>query len=183
MTRSRLALFATGSTILALSAMAGVAARPATAHLTRVADVPFVQAATDSAAGAYLTVVASCHDCHTAGWVDKKGNIPEADRMAGNPVGYYGPWGTVYAKNLRQVADRQDEDHWVHVMRTADGGEGKLPMPWHDAEKFSEKDLRAMYRYIKSLGPKPFRIPRGTKPGVLPTSSYIDLTVHDSTAR
>ena len=141
-----------------------------------------MSAANPVAAGEYLTVVAGCQDCHTAGWVEKKGNVPDADRMAGNPVGYYGPWGTTYAKNLRQIADRQTEDHWVQVMRTADEGDGKLPMPWHDAEKFSDKDLRAMYQYTKSLGPQPFRIPRGTKPGVKPTSAYIDLTVHDSTA-
>jgi hypothetical protein len=69
-------------------------------------------------------------------------------------------------------------------MRTADGGDGKLPMPWHDAAKFSDKDLRAMFQYVKSLGPKPVRLPRGTKPGVKPTTGYyIDLTVKDSTGK
>jgi len=180
MTRSRLALFAISSVALALVA-ASTASR-ATAR-TRVQDEkPFVSAANAVAAGEYLTIVAGCQDCHTAGWVESKGNVPNEDRMAGSTVGFYGPWGTSYAKNLRQIVDRQSEDHWVEVLRTADGGEGKLPMPWHNAQKFSDKDLRAMYQYTKSLGPKALRLPRGLKPGVKPTSSYIDLTVHDSTA-
>jgi mono/diheme cytochrome c family protein len=181
MTRSRLALFALSTLIVA--AVAGAAATRAGAHVTQQGETPFVQAATPEAAGAYLMVVASCHDCHTAGWTEKKGNVPADDLLAGNPIGYYGPWGTTYAKNLRQIADRQSEDHWVQVMRTGDDGEGKLPMPWHDAAKFSEKDMRAMYRYAKSLGPQVLRLPRGTKPGVKPAGPYFDLTVKDSTSK
>ena len=181
MTRSRLALFAVSSVALVLVTTS--AATKATARVRVQDEKPFVSAATPVAAGEYLTIVAGCHNCHTAGWAEKKGNVPNDDRMAGNPIGYVGPWGTVYGKNLRQVADRQTEDHWVEVMRTADGGEGQLPMPWHDAAKFSDKDLRAMYQYTKSLGPKPLKLPRATKPGVKPTTSYIDLTVRDSTGR
>ena len=184
MTRSRLTVFAASALalVLAAAAVATQGATPAGARTRTQVEPPFVQAATPVEAGAYLMVVASCHDCHTAGWTEKKGNVPPEALLAGNPVGYYGAWGTSYAKNLRQIADRQTEDHWVEVMRTADGGEGKLPMPWHDASKFSDKDLRAMYQYTKSLGPKPVRLPRGTRPGVKPTGAYIDLTVHDSTS-
>jgi len=181
MTRSRLILLTGGFAAVALAAAA--AAPTATARVRHQDETPFVNAASPVAAGEYLMTVASCQDCHTAGWTATKGNVPKEDQLAGNPVGYYGPWGTAYAKNLRQVADRQTEDHWVQVMRTGDGGEGTLPMPWHDAAKFSEKDLRAMYQYAKSLGPKPVRLPRGTKPGVLPTGAYIDLTVKDSAGK
>jgi cytochrome c553 len=181
MTRSRLALFALCSVAVTLVAAAGASRLGAR---SRVQDEkPFVQAANPVAAGEYLMVVASCHDCHTAGWTENKGNVPKEALLAGNPVGFYGPWGTTYAKNLRQIADRQSEDHWVEVMRTADGGEGKLPMPWHDAAKFSDKDLRALYQYTKSLGPQPLRLPRGTKPGVKPAGAYIELTVKDSTSK
>ena len=179
MTRSRLALYAVSAIALTLGTAA--AATKATARVRVQDETPFVQAASPAAAGEYLSVVASCHDCHTAGWTENKGNVPKEALFAGNPVGYYGPWGTTYAKNLRQIADRQSEDHWVEVLRTGDGGDGKLPMPWHDAAKFSEKDLRALYQYAKSLGPQPLRLPRGTKPGVKPTGAYIDLAVHDST--
>ncbi|MBM3907758.1 MAG: cytochrome C [Gemmatimonadetes bacterium] len=182
MTRSRLFLLAgslAGSALVALTVTA-----PATANVRTQDARPFVQAASPEAAGEYLMTVASCHDCHTTGWVDKKGNVPKEDQLTGNPVGYYGPWGTTYGKNLRQVADRHSEDEWVDIMRTADHGQGNLPMPWHDASKFSDQDLRALYKYAKSLGPKPVRLPRATKPGVKPTTGfYIDLTVKDSTGK
>ncbi len=182
MTRSRFMLLC--GSLAAGAFVATTAATTATAREQNQDEKPFVSASNPVAAGEYLTIVAGCQDCHTAGWVEKKGNVPKEDQMAGNPVGFYGEWGTSYAKNLRQVADRQPEDHWVQVMRTGDGGEGKLPMPWHDAAKFSDKDLRAMYQYVKSLGPKPVRLPRGTKPGVKPTTGYyIDLTVKDSTGK
>jgi mono/diheme cytochrome c family protein len=181
MTRSRLILLA--GSVAASALVAVTAATTATARSRTQDEKPFVSASSPIAAGEYLMVVAGCHNCHTANWVEKQGNVAAADQLTGNPVGYYGPWGTAYGKNLRQVADRQGEEHWVQVMRTADGGEGKLPMPWHDASKFSDKDLRALYQYTKSLGPNPVRLPRGTKPGVKPTSAYIDLTVHDSTGK
>ncbi|HEY3285909.1 MAG TPA: hypothetical protein VGJ96_02175 [Gemmatimonadaceae bacterium] len=180
MTRSRLLVFAGVIT----TAVAGASFAPTATATARSQDVkPFVQASSPEAAGEYLMTVASCHDCHTAGWVEKKGNVAKEDQLTGNPVGFYGPWGTTYAKNLRQVTDRHTEDEWVDILRTADHGQGALPMPWHDASKFSDQDLRALYRYAKSLGPKPVRLPRNTKPGVKPAGPYIDLTVRDSTSR
>lgn len=182
MSRFRLLTLTSMVALVALLAIARVS--PATGTVRTPEDKPFVQASSDSAAGEYLMTVASCHDCHTKGWVETKGNIAKEDQLTGNPVGYYGPWGTTYGKNLRQVAERHTEDQWVDILRTADHGEGNLPMPWHDAAKFSDKDLRALYRYTKSLGPKAMRIPRSTKPGVKPTSGYyIDLSVKDSTGR
>lgn len=181
MTRSRLILL-TGCLATA-TLVAATAVPSATARVRTQDDKPFVSASSQVAAGEYLMTVASCHDCHTAGWVEKKGNVPKADQLSGNPIGYYGAWGTVYGKNLRQVADRHTEDEWVDILKTADHGQGNLPMPWHDAAKFSDKDLRALYQYAKSLGPKPVRLPRNGKPGVKPTGQYIDLTVKDSTSK
>jgi len=65
--------------------------------------------------------------------------------------GYRGPWGTTYASNLRIFVNTISEDEWVNMFKT---GKGRPPMPWHNYYKMSGKDLRAMYRFIKSLGPK-----------------------------
>ena len=127
-------------------------------------------------AGEYLTIVGSCNDCHTQGWVEKKGNVAPADRFAGLNVGFRGDWGTSYGKNLRTITQRQSEDHWVETLKTSDGGDGKPPMPWWNTALMNERDLRAMYRYIKSLGPNPNGVPRGLKPGVEPTGPYIWVT-------
>ena len=80
-------------------------------------------------------------------------------------VGFRGPWGTSYGKNLRTIVQRQTEDHWVETLTTSDGGDGKPPMPWWNTKQMSERDLRAMYRYIKSLGPKAERGAAGAAAG------------------
>jgi mono/diheme cytochrome c family protein len=150
-------------------AMAAASAMPA-------ADGPAVTAGSMERAGEYLTLVGSCNDCHTQGWAETQGKVPPADRLAGLNVGFRGPWGTSYGKNLRTVVQRQSEDHWVEVLRTSDGGDGKPPMPWWNTKEMSERDLRAMYRYIKSLGPRPSGVPRSLPPGKEPSGPYIWVT-------
>ena len=148
----------------------------------RAQDKPRVVAATPEAAGEYLLIVGSCHDCHTPKWTETLGKVAADDYMTGNPVGYKGPWGTVYGKNLRTIAARQSEDHWVNVLKTADDGDGHLPMPWHNTAQMNEADLRAIYKYVKSLGSKVGeRIPRSLKPGIEPKSAYVDLTTKPAT--
>ncbi|MDQ6634812.1 MAG: hypothetical protein M3Z10_08660, partial [Gemmatimonadota bacterium] len=154
------------STGAASSSAASSSAMPASSG-------PAVQAATMEQAGEYLTIVGSCNDCHTQGWSESGGKIPPADRFAGLNLGFRGAWGTSYGKNLRTITQRQTEDHWVETLRTADGGDGKPPMPWWNTKLMSDRDLRAMYRYIKSLGPKANGVPRALPPGKEPTGPYI----------
>ncbi len=151
------------------SASASVGAMPPSAE-------PAVQAPTMEQAGEYLTIVGSCNDCHTQNWTASKGKVAPADRFAGLDVGFRGEWGTVYGKNLRTITQRQSEDHWVQVLKTADDGDGKPPMPWWNTALMSDRDLRAMYRYIKSLGPNTKGVPRNLRPGVEPTSPYVWVT-------
>jgi len=137
------------------------------------ADTSYVVAATDSAAGAYLTIVGGCNDCHTSTWSESNGRTPEADRLTGNSVGYRGPWGTSYAANLRALTPRMTEDRWVEVLTTTDGGHGRPPMPWMNTAMMSQRDLRNLYRYVKALGPKGDRAPRAVPAGTEPTTSYV----------
>lgn len=137
---------------------------------------PAVEAESMEKAGEYLTIVGSCNDCHTQGWTETKGKIAPADRFAGLDVGFRGEWGTSYGKNLRTITQRQSEDHWVETLKTSDDGDGKPPMPWWNTAMMSDRDLRAMYRYIKALGPNPKGVPRGLPPGREPTGKYIWVT-------
>lgn len=132
-----------------------------------------VAAASDTAAGRYLVIVGGCNDCHTPGWAESDGKLPESDWLTGSSVGYRGPWGTTYAANLRGMASRIDEERWVSILRTADEGEGKPPMPWMNTRQMNEADLRAMYRFIRALGPKGERPPRSVPPGQEPQGQYI----------
>jgi cytochrome c553 len=165
----------TGRTHSTLAAACLVLALPAVAFSQEARKVA---ASTPEAAGEYLLIVGSCHDCHTPNWTESKGKVSKDSIMTGRALGFKGPWGVVYSKNLRSIAARQTEDHWVKVMKTADDGEGNLPMPWHNTALMSEDDLRAMWKYVHSLGTATGeRIPRNVKPGQEPKEgTYVDLT-------
>lgn len=136
---------------------------------------PRVVATSDSAAGQYLTLVGGCNDCHTVNWAESNGRTPPAEQLTGSPVGYRGPWGTTYAANLRSVVQRASEDRWVQILTTADGGHGRPPMPWMNTGQMNDHDLRAIYRYIHSLGAAGNPVPRGLPPGTTPTTPYINF--------
>jgi mono/diheme cytochrome c family protein len=145
---------------------------------TARAQAPHVTAATPEQAGAYLLIVGNCHDCHTPNWTESGGKTSKDSLMTGRALGFKGPWGVDYSKNLRVIADREGEDHWVNTLKTADDGDGHLPMPWHNTALMSDEDLRAMWKYVKSLGPaQGERIPRSVRPGKEPAGQYLDLKV------
>lgn len=154
----------------------GASPAPSAADVMPPANGPAVTATSMEQAGEYLTIVGSCNDCHTQGWTESEGKIPPADRFAGMNVGFRGPWGTSYGKNLRTIVQRQTEERWVQTLKTADDGDGKPPMPWWNTRQMTDRDLRAMYRYIKSLGPRPNGVPRAVPPGKEPTGPFIWVT-------
>jgi mono/diheme cytochrome c family protein len=130
----------------------------------------YVQASSPTAAGEYLTLVGGCGDCHTA--QAAPGDTTD-HRFAGNPVGYRGPWGTSYAANLRLATQHLSEDRWVSILKTHNG---RPPMPWENLHHVNERDLRAIYQYIRSLGPAGSPMPRAVPPGQEPKTPYIDFT-------
>jgi mono/diheme cytochrome c family protein len=101
--------------------------------------------------GRYMVVTGHCNNCHTAGYAQKEGNVPENAWLLGSGAqGWRGPWGTTYASNLRVNAHAMSEDAWVGYMKTF---KARPPMPWWSVRATSEPDLRAMYQYIRQLGP------------------------------
>lgn len=135
------------------------------AALRVVADTPVE-------AGRYLAVIGGCNDCHTAGYLEKEGQIPEEDWLAGSPVGWRGPWGTTYASNLRRYVQTVSEDEWVEVMHTRSA---LPPMPWMNVHQMSEPDVRALYQYIQSLGPKGEEMPPRVPPEQEPKTPYVSM--------
>jgi len=100
--------------------------------------------------GRYIIKIAGCNDCHTAGYAEAAGRIPEKDWLKGDTIGWRGPWGTTYASNLRLSMQNLSEDQWIQVSRTV---EFRPPMPWFALREMTEHDLRAIYRFIRNLGP------------------------------
>lgn len=147
--------FVTGTVFVALSA----SALYAIAAETKKADSKTL------ARGRYLVQIAGCNDCHTPGYMQTAGKVPEKLWLTGEQLGWRGPWGTTYPSNLRLYMQKLSEDQWVKVAKTA---QFRPPMPWFALHDMTETDLRAIYRFVRHLGaagePAPAFVPPGQEP-------------------
>lgn len=130
---------------------------------------PSVRAASDIEAGRYLVMVAGCNDCHTPGYMETAGGTAESEWLTGVPIGWRGPWGTTYASNLRLLVKDMTEDDWVQTLRHRTA---RPPMPWMNVNRMSEPDARAIYRFVRSLGPAGVAMPAAVAPDVEPSTPY-----------
>ena len=135
-----------------LAVMLAAAALPALAE----------PSAADLERGRYMLQIGGCNDCHTPGYGMSGGKVPESQWVIGDALGWQGPWGTTYAANLRLYMQRLSEDEWV---RNAKALVTRPPMPWFALRDMSPDDLRALYRYIRHLGPVGEPAPAYVPPG------------------
>lgn len=162
------------SGLVTLAAGCGRANAPSsqTAGATASAsDLPAVQAASKVAAGRYLVQIGGCNDCHTPGWMQKPGAAPDSEWLTGVPVGFKGPWGTTYAKNLRLFVQQLTEAQWLAVVSKPDFA--RPPMPVYDVNQMSKADQQAIYAFIRSLGAAGKTMPEDLPPGQEPQTPYI----------
>ncbi len=136
------------------------------------AGEPHMSAGSAIEAGRYLVVVAGCNDCHTDGYLASEGDVPEEEWLKGSPIGWRGPWGTTYAKNLRLTVEGMTEDQWVEVLRSRSA---LPPMPWMNLNQMAEQDARAVYQYIRSLGGGGESMPLPVPPDQEPETAFISL--------
>lgn len=121
------------------------------------------------ARGKYLVTIGGCNDCHTPGYPEKGGAVPESQWLTGVAVGYQGPWGTTYASNLRLVIGSMSEAQWVaHARR-----ERLPPMPWFNLRVMTDDDLKAMHAFVRSLGPAGVAAPAYVAPGGKVATPYV----------
>ena len=121
--------------------------------------------------GRYLTIVGSCNDCHTAGFAERDGDVPEKEWLLGSgPLGFRGPWGTTYPPNLRVTVSRLTEAQWVKYAKAL---KTRPPMPWFNLTQWTEADLRAFYQYVKQMGPVGEPAPPYLPPDKEPKPPYI----------
>jgi mono/diheme cytochrome c family protein len=121
--------------------------------------------------GRYLSIIGGCNDCHTPGYLEKSGAVPESLWLSGSPLGFQGPWGTTYASNLRLIAAAMSEAEWLTHARAA----RRPPMPWFNVRAMSDADLGALYAYLRSLGPGGEPAPAYVPPGEHVATPYIDF--------
>lgn len=164
---------------LALTGLAGVLALALVPCDVHSAEPPPAKSGTGTPAasrqqierGRYLMIVGSCNDCHTADFAPRDGNVPEKDwLLGGGPLGFRGPWGTTYAPNLRLTASRLTEEQWVKYAKAL---KTRPPMPWFNLNQWTEADLRALYQYIRQLGPVGQPAPAYVPPDQQPKPPYI----------
>jgi hypothetical protein len=149
--------------VLATAALAACQEAPASPTSSAVQAT----AVSDVDHGRYLVKIGSCNDCHTPGFPQSGGNIPEAQWLTGSTHGYGGPWGVTYASNLRLSVANMTEDEFVTLLATR---KDLPPMPWPSVSAMTENDKRAVYRYIHSLGPAGVPAPAALPPGVKATT-------------
>ncbi len=123
------------------------------------------------ARGKYVVATSGCNDCHTAGYPESGGRLPETEWLTGNTVGFSGPWGVTYPANLRLMTHALSEDGWVARARA----EMRPPMPWFSLRDMSDTDLRAVYHYIRSLGARGEPAPAYAPPGRKVATPYIEF--------
>src|SRR5690242_6443291 len=100
--------------------------------------------------GRYLVTIGGCNDCHTPGYAMSGGKVDEKQWLTGDSLGWRGPWGTTYPVNLRQYMQTMSEKEWVAKAKKL---ETRPPMPWFALHAMTDNDLRAIYRFVRALGP------------------------------
>ena len=113
------------------------------------------------ARGEYVLSTSGCNDCHSPGGFEKGPGVAKSAWLTGLPVGFQGPWGTTYPANLRLTVSSMSESQWLVFARQ----ERRPPMPWYSLNAMTDSDLKAIYAYIKSLGPAGKPAPAYVPPG------------------
>jgi len=115
--------------------------------------------------GRYVAMVGGCNDCHTPGFAESAGKVPESQWLTGDRLGWSGPWGTTYAPNLRlrfASMDLASFKAYAHSMTA------RPPMPYWAINAMTDDDLEALWTYVHSLGPAGAPAPAALPPGVAP---------------
>jgi len=165
------------SVFLCLSVALGLAGcnrgiAPADAE-TAQAPSPVIHHADDAqllARGEYMVRIAGCNDCHTPGYAETGGEVPKAQWLVGTPLGWNGPWGTTYPANLRLKLQDMDEAAWLAYSGSL---HTRPPMPDFAIRTMAEDDRRAIYRFVRSLGPAGQPAPAYLPPGATPQPPYV----------
>ena len=144
------------------------------ASTTLAADAPKSPAGAgkDLERGRYIVQIGGCNDCHTPGYAMSGGKVPEKDWLVGDQLGWRGPWGTTYPVNLRLYMQKLTEAQW---MKTAKSIETRPPMPWFALHAMTDADQRALYRFIRHLGPAGGEAPAYVPPDKEPKPPYVQF--------
>jgi len=139
-----------------------------------------VSGADQVARGKYLVTVLGCNDCHTPGYF--YGAPDEARILSGRELGWKGPWGVSYPRNLTPEPQTGigawSEADIMNAIRTGKRPDGRMllpPMPWPDLAALTDEDAAAIAKYLKTLTPVPHTVPDIVAPGAPVKGSFFTL--------
>lgn len=152
--------------IVATVAIASVVANSAAAK-----QVSPHKISAEAARGKYLVQTTGCNDCHTAGYAFSGGKVEKKLWLTGDALGWRGPWGTTYASNLRLLVKDITADQFVVLSRS----ELRPPMPWFNLRDMTDRDVKAIYAYLKHLGPAGEPAPQYLPPDKMPAGPFVQF--------
>ena len=99
--------------------------------------------------GKYMTQIGGCIGCHTSWETSLKPGL-----FAGG-MEFLDPDGKSYSANLTtdESGLTYDEDIFINIIRTGKGGTLHSAMPWFVIKNYTDEDLRAIYKYLKTQKP------------------------------
>jgi mono/diheme cytochrome c family protein len=121
--------------------------------------------------GRYLVQTSGCNDCHTPGYPPSGGKVEERLWLTGDRLGWRGPWGTTYPSNLRLVASTMTAQQFMIRARS----ELRPPMPWFTLRDMSDADVKAIYAYLKYMGPAGEPAPAYLPPDKAPSPPFVQF--------
>ena len=139
------------------------------ASAAQAADPEPAKLAPELIRGKYLVQITGCNDCHTAGYTASGGKLEESKWLLGDGLGWRGPWGTTYASNLRLAAKDMTAEQFVARARSP----LRPPMPWFNLVAMRDSDVKAIYAYLKHLGPAGEPAPAYLPPGQEPAGPFV----------
>jgi mono/diheme cytochrome c family protein len=145
-----------GITGVAATLAVALGAASCTTTATNTSEPAAMTAGQQVARGRYLATTMGCVDCHTPGTLF---GAPDTTRtLAGSEMGWTGPWGTTYARNLTPDIETGigswTEAQIETALRTGvrpDGSPILPPMPWPNLTQMDEADMDALIAYLKSI--------------------------------
>ena len=138
---------------------------------TAVAQRKTTKLSAEAARGRYLVQIAGCNDCHTLGYTASGGRVAEHLWLTGDQLGWRGPWGTTYASNLRLLVKDMSANQFVKFTRR----EFRPPMPWFNLRAMTDHDLKAIYAFLKYLGPAGQPAPQYIPPEQTPAGPFVQF--------
>ena len=135
-------------------------------------------AAGGASRGEYLVSIMGCGDCHTPGTLF---GAPDMSRMlSGSELGWQGPWGVSYARNLTPDMETGiglwKNSDIVKAIRHGvrpDGTALLPPMPWQAFTRLTDEDANAIAAYLKTIPAVKHKVPDKLAPEAKPTGSFI----------